>query len=80
MSILAFIEQRSGQVRPVSREVLGEATRLAEKLGGPVVGVCAAAADPGLAALGDAGAARVLLARHEAFAQYDAAGYARWRP
>jgi electron transfer flavoprotein alpha subunit len=77
MSILAFIEQRNGQVRPVSREVLGEATRLAEKLGGPVVGVCVAASDPGLAGLGEAGAARVLLAKHEAFAHYDAAGYAR---
>jgi electron transfer flavoprotein alpha subunit len=77
MAILAFIEQRNGQVRPVSREVLGEATRLAAKLGGPVVGVCAAAADPGLAALGEAGAERVLLAKHDAFASYDAAGYAR---
>src|SRR5262245_24926173 len=77
MAILAFIEQRNGQVRPVSREVLGEATRLAAKLGGPVVGVCAAAADPGLAAMGEAGAERVLLAKHEAFAQYEAAGYAR---
>jgi len=77
MSILVFIEQRNGQVRPLAREVLGEATRLAAKLGGPVVGVCAAASDPGLAALGEAGASRVLLARHEAFAHYDAAGYAR---
>jgi len=77
MSVLVFIEQRNGQVRPVSREVLGEATRLAEKLGGPVVGVCVAASDPGLSALGEAGAARVLLATHEAFAQYDAAGYTR---
>jgi electron transfer flavoprotein alpha subunit len=77
MSILVFIEQRNGRVRPLSREVLGEATRLAARLGGPVVGVCAAASDPGLAALGEAGAARVLLARHDAFAQYDAAGYAR---
>jgi electron transfer flavoprotein alpha subunit len=77
MSILVFIEQRNGQVRPVSREVLGEASRLAEKLGGPVVGVCVAAADPGLSGLGEAGAARVLLAQHEAFARYDAAGYAR---
>jgi electron transfer flavoprotein alpha subunit len=77
MAILAFIEQRNGQVRSVSREVLGEASRVAEKLGGPVVGVCPAASDPGLAALGEAGAARVLLARDDAFAQYDAAGYAR---
>jgi electron transfer flavoprotein alpha subunit len=77
VSILAFIEQRNGQIRPVSREALGEASRIAEKLGGPVVGVCPAASDPGLAALAEAGATRVLLARHDAFAQYDAAGYAR---
>jgi electron transfer flavoprotein alpha subunit len=76
MSILVFIEQRDGQVRSVSREALGEATRLAATLGGPVVGVCAAAADPGLAALGDAGAARVLLASHARFARYDGDGYA----
>jgi electron transfer flavoprotein alpha subunit len=77
MSILVFIEQREGQVRPVSREVLGEATRLAATLGGPVVGVCAAAADPGLTTLGEAGAEKVLLAVHPAFARYDADGYAR---
>jgi electron transfer flavoprotein alpha subunit len=38
--------------------------------------VCAAASRSGLAALGDAGADRVLLAAHPAFARYDAAGYA----
>jgi len=77
MTILVFIEQRDGAVRPVSREAVGEATRLAAALGGgEVVGVCPAAADPGLAALGDAGADRVLLAASPGFAKYDAAGYA----
>jgi electron transfer flavoprotein alpha subunit len=76
MSILVFIEQRDGTVRSGSREALGVATRLAAELGGPVVGVCAAANDPGLSALGDAGADQVLLASHEAFARYDASGYA----
>jgi electron transfer flavoprotein alpha subunit len=76
VSILVFIEQRDGRIRPVSREVLGEATRLAAALGGPVLGVCAAAADPGLAGLGEAGADKVLLATHESFARYDPAGYA----
>ncbi len=75
MSILAFIEHRDGQVRPVSREALGEATRLAQHLGGPVVGVCAAAADPGLASLGEAGAQEMLLARHPDFARYCPSGY-----
>jgi electron transfer flavoprotein alpha subunit len=76
MSVLVFIEQREGRVRSVSREALGEATRIAASLGGPVVGICAAAADPGLAALGEAGAERVLLARDDRFAHYDAEGYA----
>ena len=77
MSLLVFIEQRDGRVRSVSREALGEAARLAATLGGPVVGVCAAASDPGLAALGAAGADRVLLAVHPAFTLYDGAGYAK---
>ena len=75
MAILVFIEQRDGQVRSVAREALGEASRLAATLGGPVIGVCAAAADPGLAALGPAGASEVLLATHESFARYEPAGY-----
>ena len=77
MSVLVFVEQREGRVRPVSREALGEATRLATSLGGPVVAVCPAAADPGLAALGAAGADRAILAHHDAFGFYHAAGYAR---
>jgi len=75
MSILVFIEQRDGKIRSVAHEALGAATRVAAALGGPVVGVCAAAADPGLAALGAAGASEVLLATHEAFGVYDPAGY-----
>ncbi|HEY3217162.1 MAG TPA: electron transfer flavoprotein subunit alpha/FixB family protein [Candidatus Eisenbacteria bacterium] len=75
MSILVFVEQRDGAVRSVSREALGEASRLAGALGGPVVGVCAAAADPGLAGLGEAGAAEILLASHPAFRFYEPRGY-----
>ena len=77
MSILVFVEQRDGRLRPVSREALGEASRLSAALGGPVVAICPAASDPGLAALGEAGAERAILARHEAFGSYLAAGYAR---
>jgi len=76
VSILVVLEQRGGAIRPVSREALGEASRLAASLGGPVVGVCCAASDPGVAALGEAGAEQVLLATHAAFGVYDAAGYA----
>lgn len=74
--ILVFVEQRDGKLRPVSREALGEATRLAAALGGEVVAVCAAASDPGLASLGAFGAERALLATHPGFASYDASGYA----
>jgi electron transfer flavoprotein alpha subunit len=74
MSILVVIEQRDGQIRPVSREALGAATRLAADLGGPVVALCCAAADPGAASLGEAGAERVLVAAHERFARYDGEG------
>jgi len=76
MSVLVFIEQRDGQIRAVSREALGEAARLvASGLPGPVVGVCAAASDPGLGGLGEAGASEVLLATHERFARYEPVGY-----
>ena len=76
MSILVYIEQRDGKIRPVAREALGEAKRLATALGGPVVGVCCGATDDGFAQLGEAGAEKVLFAKHEAFARYDGAGYA----
>jgi len=76
MSILVYIEQRDGKVRSVAREALGEAKRVAATLGGPVTGVFCGASDDGLAALGEAGAEKVLVAKHEAFARYDGAGYA----
>ncbi|HEY6865972.1 MAG TPA: electron transfer flavoprotein subunit alpha/FixB family protein [Candidatus Eisenbacteria bacterium] len=77
MSVLVFVEQRDGRLRPVSREALGEGARQAASLGGPVVAVCPAAADPGLASLGEAGADRAILAAHPSFTHYQAAGYAR---
>ena len=75
MSILVFIEQRDGRIRPVANEVLGEASRLKADLGGEVVAVVPCASDPGAAALGAAGADRILVATHESFGLYDAAGY-----
>jgi electron transfer flavoprotein alpha subunit len=77
MAILVFVEQRDGRVRNVTREALGEAVRLSGPLGGPVVGICAAPSDPGLAALGEAGLAEALLATHDAFRNYEPAGYAQ---
>jgi len=76
MSILVYIEQRDGAVRPVAREALGEAKRLAATLGGPVTAVWCGSTDADLASLGEAGAEKVLVAKHEAFARYDGAGYA----
>src|SRR5260221_3197998 len=76
MSILVHIEQRDGKIRPVAREALGEAKRLAATLGGPVIAVYCGASDPGLATLGEAGAEQVLFAQHDVFARYDAAGWA----
>src|SRR5262249_50721736 len=76
MAILVFVEQRDGSLRSIAREALGEASRLvAAGLPGPVIGVCAAASDPGLAALGDAGASEILLAAQPSFERYDARGY-----
>ncbi len=76
MSVLVYIEQRDGHIRSVAREALGEAKRLAASLGGPVTAIYCGATDPGLAALGEAGAGKVLFAKHDAFARYDGAGYA----
>jgi len=76
VSILVYVEQRDGHVRSVTREALGEAKRLAGALGGPVTAVACGASDVGLAALGESGAEKVLLAKHDAFAHYDGAGQA----
>ena len=76
MSILVVAEQRDGRLRGVTREALGEATRIAASLGGPVVCVLPAGADPGATSLGEAGADRVLLALHPDFVHYAADGYA----
>jgi electron transfer flavoprotein alpha subunit len=74
MAILVFIEQRDGRVRSVAREALGEASRLAATLGGPVVGVCAPRPiRPGRAEHGLGSSARdARVVQH-----YEPAGYAR---
>ncbi len=77
MSVLVFAEQRDGRIRSVTQEVLGAATRIAAGFGNEVVAVLPCAADPGAASLGAAGASKVLVVTHEAFAAYDAAGYTR---
>ena len=76
MSILVYIEQRDGAIRPVAREALGEGKRIAATLGGPVFAVYCGTSDASLASLGEAGADQVLFAKHDAFGSYDGAGYA----
>ncbi len=76
--VLAFAEQRDGEVRGAAREAVSAAARLAPGLGAQVhalvlgaPGIGAAAAD-----LGRFGAAAVRAAEHPALADYNAEGYA----
>ena len=77
-NILAVCEQKNGQVRKVSREVVATARLLADALGGSVDALVVGA--PGLDAaggdLGAAGADRVLVATHEGLGLYQPDGYA----
>ncbi len=72
--ILAVAEQRDGTLRRISEEVVAAAAQVAEKLGGDVHALLAGPAGTSGAAaqLGKAGAARVLVAEHDAFKQYNA--------
>ncbi|MEO8452422.1 MAG: electron transfer flavoprotein subunit alpha/FixB family protein [Gemmatimonadota bacterium] len=77
--ILAVLEQRQGTLRKVSLEVLAAARTLADQLGGgaTVDGlVFGTGAVEGTAALGKAGADRVLLAAHPDFGLYNPDGFA----
>jgi electron transfer flavoprotein alpha subunit len=76
-NILAIAEQRNGELRSISNEVVTAARDVADALGGEVhalllggPGVGAAAAE-----LGRHGADRVFVGEHEALAQYSAPGY-----
>ncbi|MEK7667811.1 MAG: electron transfer flavoprotein subunit alpha/FixB family protein [Gemmatimonadota bacterium] len=77
-AILAVTEQRDGAVRKVSREVVWAARQLADQLGGTVDALVlgGSGVDAAGAALGDAGADRVLVAADAAFARYAPDGYA----
>jgi electron transfer flavoprotein alpha subunit len=71
-TILAVAESRAGELRPVSREVVATARRLADELGAEVEALLLGA--PGVAAgagaLAEAGADRILVAEDEAFGLY----------
>jgi electron transfer flavoprotein alpha subunit len=77
-AILAVTEQRDGALRKVSREAVWAARQLADQLGGTVdaLVIGAPGVDAAAAALGQAGADRVLVATDAAFARYAPDGYA----
>ncbi|MEO8032783.1 MAG: electron transfer flavoprotein subunit alpha/FixB family protein [Gemmatimonadota bacterium] len=76
-TVLAVLESRSGSLRKVSLEVIAAARQLADAMGGTVDALlCAEGAVAGADALGAAGADRVLVAQHPAFALYSPDGQA----
>lgn len=78
MKILAITEQRDGSLRRASHEVVSQARRSADALGGTVDAVVLGG--PGITAaageLGAYGADRVLVAEHDALERYHPEGYA----
>jgi electron transfer flavoprotein alpha subunit len=77
--VLAFAEQRDGQIGSASREAVSTAARLAGELGGSahVLAVGGVGLSDAVGALGPAGAASIAVAEHEALAQYNPEGYAQ---
>ena len=77
--VLAFAEQRDGEIRGAAREAVSAAARLAGGLGGGVKALVLGG--PGIAAgagdLGRFGAAAVEVGEHEALADYNPEGYAQ---
>lgn len=71
-TILAVAESRAGEVRPVSREVVATARRLADELGAEVEALVLGApgVQGGAEALAEVGADRILVAENEAFDLY----------
>ena len=76
--VLAFAEQREGQIGSVAREAVSLAAKLAAGLDGSAHALLLGA--PGLSAvagaLGGAGASRVHVGEHEALGEYNPEGYA----
>ena len=76
-NVLAFAEQRDGQVGSAAREAVGVAAQLAESLGGKAhalvlggLGVSASAA-----ALGEVGATAIAVGEHDDLSEYNPEGY-----
>jgi len=77
-NVLAFAEQRDGQIGSSAREAVGVAASLAGAFGGDAHAL--ALGGPGLSssagALGEVGAASVAVGEHDALAEYHPEGYA----
>ena len=75
--VLAFVEQRDGQIGNGAREVVSTAAQLARELGGSASALVLGS--PGLASAAErlvtAGAKSVAVAEHEALAQYNPEAY-----
>lgn len=75
--VLAFAEQRDGQIGSAAREAVGVAATLADSLGGSahalVLGAVGASADA--ASLGAFGAVSIAVGEHDALGEYNPEGY-----
>ena len=76
--VLAFAEQRDGQVGGSAREAVSTAARVAASLGGSAHALVlgSAGASAGAGSLGQFGAAKVLVGEHEALGDYNPEAYA----
>lgn len=76
--VLAVVEHREGELRPVSREVVSAAAGVAEELGGDVHALAVGGPGIGQAAaeLGTFGAEKVRVVEHDSLASYQPDGYA----
>lgn len=76
-NVLAFVEQKDGQIGMAAREAVGVAATLAEALGGSAHALVLGA--PGTAsavgALGAVGAETVVVGEHDALGEYNPEGY-----
>jgi electron transfer flavoprotein alpha subunit len=77
-NVWVIAEQREGELKKVSYELLGEGRRLADQLGGKVIAVLPGKnMAQGAELLGQYGADKVLLAEHEALEKYTTDGYTK---
>jgi electron transfer flavoprotein alpha subunit len=78
-NVLAFAEQRDGELRGVAREVVAAAAQIAAELGGEAHALLLGG--PGIAGragtLGEVGAATIVVGEHDALADYHPEGYAQ---